>query len=45
MDDPVAWLLATAASCDIKKNGPADSGHRKFAQEGTLGKMGDKVML
>ena len=45
MDDLLAWLLATAASCNIKNNGPMDSSHRKFAQEGNWGKMADKVML
>lgn len=38
MDDLLAWLLATAASCSIKKNGSVDSGWRKFSQEGTLGR-------
>lgn len=45
MDDLLAQLPATAASYNIKKNGPVDSSHRKFAQEETLGEMGDKVML
>lgn len=45
MDDLLAWLPATAASYNIKKNGSVDSSHRKFAQERTWGKMCDKVML
>lgn len=45
MDDLLAQLPATAASYNIKKIGPVDSSHRKFAQVETSGEMGDKVML
>lgn len=47
MDDLLGWLLAatTAASCNIKKNGPVHSSPRKIAQEGNWRKMADKVML
>jgi len=44
MDDLLACLLATAISYNIKKNDLVDGGHRKFAQEGTWWKMGDKEM-
>lgn len=43
MDDLLAWLLATAASCNIKKNGLVDSSHRTFSQVGSWVKMADNV--
>lgn len=45
MDDLLAWLLATAVSCNMKKNGPVDNSHRKFAQERSWQKMCDEEML
>lgn len=36
MDHLLAGLRATAASYNIKKNGPEDSSHRRVAQEEVL---------
>lgn len=39
MNELLAWLLAIAASCNLKNNGSVDSSLRKFAQEKTWGKI------